>query len=277
MQLTNSKKLEKFNNPSIERIDVIMEILTTNMMLSPDSFSDTSSRLHMYYGDVFISAQRTLKTIDFALLNGNMGDANTLLRKFRDDFLLGLFIKDSLEKASQTEIKNLLYHEEKAVPNIKLLDEWFNSKLETQKQQIGFMKYIQYFNHDSVIKEAYERFLKSPLKTTNEELNNYVHGNGKQFSISNMYMYRHTGLNDFNNSLDTIFSILLSYLILQNSIPLHSSDYADCVEFGMEPPEGCQYSVPPVISDFITEKIPNIHNDLLQYLQKNQKFDMLLT
>lgn len=275
MQLVDLETLEKFNNSSIERIYDIMEVLTTNMMMSPVMYSGIRNELHMYFGSVFASAQNTLKTIDFALHNGNIGDAYTLLRKFRDDFLLGLFIKDSLEKASKTEIENLFNNEKKAVPNKELLDEWFKSKLEKNKSQIDYCKYIEYFNKDTVIKEAYETYLKNYLKKISNELNNYVHGNGAKFSISNIYMA--PDLKEFINSLDTLFSVLLSYLILQNSIPLHSSDYEDYVECGMKPPEGSQCWVAPVISDFINEKIPLIHKDLLQYLKDNQKYDMCIS
>lgn len=59
----------------------------------------------------------------------------------------------------------------------------------------------------------------------------------------------------------------MSLLSVIDSIKFHSSDYLDALEMDMEPQEGSQYWVCPIIVEYMNDRFDK---KLLQYIQNNE-------
>ena len=68
-------------------------------------------------------------------------------------------------------------------------------------------------------------------------------------------------------TLQNISDIFLSLLAIIDSIKFHSSDYVDALEMDMEPLEGSQYWVCPVIVEYMNDRFDK---ELLRYIQENE-------
>mgnify|MGYP004687839687 FL=1 len=72
-------------------------------------------------------------------------------------------------------------------------------------------------------------------------------------------------------SLQNIVDIFLSILAVIDSIKFHSSDYLDALEMNVDPPEGSQYWVCPIIVDYMNERFDSV---LLKCIQDNEGHGM---
>lgn len=63
----------------------------------------------------------------------------------------------------------------------------------------------------------------------------------------------------------------MSLLSVIDSIKFHSSDYLDALEMDMEPQEGSQYWVCPIIVEYMNDRFDK---KLLQYIQDNEENGM---
>lgn len=72
-------------------------------------------------------------------------------------------------------------------------------------------------------------------------------------------------------TLQNITDIFLSLLSVIDSIKFHSSDYLDALEMDMEPQEGSQYWVCPIIVEYMNDRFDK---KLLQYIQDNEENGM---
>lgn len=94
--------------------------------------------------------------------------------------------------------------------------------------------------------------------------------------LMNNYIFQENKIQKDNELIETlrnIIDIFLSMLVIIDSIKVHSSDYIDALEMGMEPPEDSQYWVAPVILDYMNERFDK---NLLSYLQENEGHGMQL-
>ena len=106
-------------------------------------------------------------------------------------------------------------------------------------------------------------------KKEDRKLNNYVHTNGIRY-LTNNYIYQDRKVQkdkELVETLQSITDIFLSLLSIIDSIKFHSSDYLDALEMDMEPQEGCQYWVCPVIVEYMNDRFDR---ELLRYIQDNE-------
>lgn len=267
-------------------------MICNDSLSSEKAFQDASNLLGLIVDNVFSSpivfasggvvwydwaenisgTQRTIYTIDFAYSHNLISDAAVLLRKFRDDLLQSLYLQLLIKKHSP------LFDDKNSLSNdSSILLHWFQSELTNSEKDKAIKTSVyktRLSENNSFVKALFDSndFLKSEWTEVDRVLNSYMHGNGIKYFIDNISPNRSKEY--FVQLFNDVMEIYLSILILENPILLHSSDYGDYFELGMEPPLGSQYWVAPIAVDYLDEYIRKHNKKLYDYLFENQPIAM---
>lgn len=132
---------------------------------------------------------------------------------------------------------------------------------------IGYYEFKCKLETNLNILEINRKYLDKHLSFLQKQTNSYVHT--LSFEYSNNYSKTN------KEHLECIYSLLriikftlISYLMLIKSRLFASADYTDYLECGVEPPEGSQYWIAPLISDVLAE-IKGVNKGLYHYLKEN--------
>jgi len=250
--------------------------------------------------NIIDSSIQTLKSIKLCCSIGSFSDANTLIRKLRDDLILYVYIlniiglrkpfveddtpqfkiemeKEVVESALNLHFNDVLTDDEQAV------SAWFGNTVKELPRRIRnkleFENYMNVLKHNENIREILSNYnLQEYWEALRQRLNNYVHNNGTQFVVQNIISardkYLATHLNNINYRTAYVSSFFLVLLLMVDSSLISSTDYLDHVECNIEPPEGCQYSIAKFVQDFIDIKVSKLHPQLKQYLKDNNNHGM---
>lgn len=256
-------------------------------------------------GDFLLATSRTLESISACSKLGNFSDANMLLRKYRDDMFLFLYIleTDNNKTALTEDEMRELIGEEITFENLykvvlstidilssgikknledQAVDAWFDNTAENGEyyKLIDIKNYLRYLKTNALVSDCIEKHkLKEPWENLGRRQNNYTHNNGRSFLTDNT-----VGRSNLNRALillehiskDIAFltSYFLMILILIKPIYIASFDYVEFMDCGIEPPEDCHYWVAPVVQEYIDTYVSNLHSDLKQYLKENNPYGM---
>ena len=249
----------------------LLELIANNILNSP-MFFYSGKNVWCDWARNLSGTQRTIYTIDFAYSHNLISDAAVLLRKFRDDLLQSLYLQLLIKKHSP------LFDDNNSLSNdSSILLHWFQSELtksERDKEIKTSVYKTRLSENNSFVKALFDSddFLKSEWTEVDRVLNSYMHGNGIKYFIDNISPNRSKEY--FVQLFNDVMVIYLSILILENPILLHSSDYGDYFELGMEPPFGSQYWVAPIAVDYLDEYIRKHNEKLYDYLFENQPIAM---
>lgn len=208
------------------------------------------------------SVVNTLLSIKLLFEHGHFSDTNVLIRKFRDDLLLYLYLIEVADRHSIliTQAKRVK-HENNAV-------KWMEDTLDNLHMS-DILIYLMENNQVNVVIEKHK--LRDSWEKINSNLNSFVHANGREFSRLN---YRPlTDINIKNSSKDIVYklnyisAVFMVLLILIRPSLVSSSDYVDALTEGMSPVEESQYEVAPFIHEFIDNVIVKIHPNLKNFLK----------
>ncbi len=241
------------------------------------------------------SSAQTLKSIKLCCSIGSFSDANTLIRKLRDDLIQYVYILNiiNLRKPFREEsvkdirtdnpeefassILNLQFNDT-LTDDEQAITAWFkNSVSDLQrpiKKKLEFENYMKVLNQNVKINQILTEYnLKEYWETLRKRLNNYVHNNGTIFSSHNFISATDknlaTHLKNVNIRTSYISSFFLVLLLMIESFLISSSDYIDHIDNDMEAPNDSQYFVACFVQDFIDKKVSKIHPELKQYLKDN--------
>lgn len=200
--------------------------------------------------------------------SGCMADANSLLRKYRDDLFFYLYV---MVYDANSKLDNKSDTVAKMGENI---DRW--SKNSLCDLPIGTV--LQAIGNSPKVKEAVQKYnLKAYFDNLGNRLNNYVHSNGVSFYNQSVYAYRGTSLQDQMQALLTDMRFItvsfLFLLALCSPLSISSTDYCDYLDCNMTPPEGSQYWVAPFITEFFRNNIELIDESCLEYLKDNTNME----
>jgi len=241
------------------------------------------------------SSAQTLQSIKLCCSIGSFSDANTLIRKLRDDLILYVyilsiinsrkpFIEDDLKSLkvdspeefansfSNIRMNNVMTDDEKAVYA------WFNNSVSDLEGSVrkklefhNYMKTLRTNQNTSQILQEYN--LQDYWEVLRKKLNDYVHNNGVKFASQNLIrhnnMYLDIHLKNINIRTSYISSFFIVVLLMVDSALISSTDYMDHLNLGLQPPEESQYFVANFIQDFIDKKVNGLHPELKQYLKDN--------
>lgn len=220
-----------------------------------------SSSVFFSLNSVATSLELTMGNIIVCCESACIADANTLLRKYRDDLFFYLYISvyNSLDKCSK-----------KAKAMANQITKWANNNL----TNFTISDVLKEIAAAPQLKDAVLKYnLKESFQKISAALNNYVHGNGYAYYNRNINAYRERELAVELNNLDhkarymTIVFLLL--LIFCFPLSVMAEDYIDYLDFDDIPPENSQYWVAPFVERFVQENISLVDANCLDYLREN--------
>ena len=201
---------------------------------------------------------------------GCLADANSLLRKYRDDMFFYLYLKvyDETKKINSSH-KNITKMENN-------IEHWIKNDL----SNLQIYEVLKEIAQSPPVAEATQKYnLKSYFDQIGERLNNYVHSNGVKYYNRNVNAYRGNELQEqLNSLLEDMQFITVTFMFLMTVCApylIMSTDYIDYLECGDTPPEGSQYWVAPFVVNFLKENLHLIDKSCIDYLRENtsMKFD----
>lgn len=240
------------------------------------------------------NAIQTLNSIKLCCSIGSFSDANTLIRKFRDDLIQYAYILNILHNrkpfVEEKDMKNIKTDNDENFADTlmknrfnksftddeKAVIAWFKNAVHDLpgpiKKKLEFENYMKSLKQNDNISQILDEYnLKEYWDTLRKRLNDYVHNNGIQFSAQNIIRVHDKSLDiHLKNVLIRTSYIacffIISILMIKSTL-IASTDYMDYLECGLEPPQDCQYLVAPFIQQFIDNKIAKLHPELKAYLK----------
>ena len=214
--------------------------------------------------NILCSCRLTIGSIISCCETCCIADANTLLRKYRDDLFFYLYIvvySESEKIDGCAEITN------KINTNI---EQWTKDKL--NDLHIGtVLKDIASFRP---VKDAERKYkLKPYFDSLGDKLNNYVHSNGKSFyncQISGYILPKiRKQIEEVSDDMRFITVSFLFLLTLCSPLFIMSSDYVDYLECDLAPQKDSEYWVAPFVVDFFYHNVNLIDESCINYLKEN--------
>lgn len=212
---------------------------------------------------IITSLELTMGSIVSCCENACLADANSLLRKYRDDMFFYLYISvfDSISKIGMVSCAAKEMEDN--------ISKWIENSL--QDFRIGFV--LKAIASDPQLKEAVKKYnFKSTFERIGDRLNNFVHSNGYVFYNRNINAYKENefcvelkALTDDGKYITVTFLFLL---ILCSPLSIMSTDYVDYLDCNETPPEDSQYWVAPFITQFIEDNIGMIDDNCYRFLQE---------
>lgn len=241
------------------------------------------------------SSAQTLKSIKLCCSIGSFSDANTLIRKLRDDLIQYVYILNiiSLRKPFLEEsiadlktgnpeefvssILNLQFNN-RLTKDEQAVAAWFNNSVTDLPRPIrkklefdNYMKVLKQNDHINQILTEYN--LQEYWEKLRKRLNDYVHNNGTAFANHNAISAFHKNLGvhlkNINIRTSYISSFFVVLLFMIEASLFSSTDHIDHLECDMQPPENSQYFIARFVQDFIDKKVSKVHPELKQYLKDN--------
>jgi hypothetical protein len=300
-KIADTEEFKKFESEFDTNIEFLEEF--SNLVgLSGRIISFISpEKVHIVPSTTLDSAVQTLKSIKLCCSLGNFADANTLIRKLRDDLLLYVYILSiinrrktftdkSMENFKIDTIETMIDGFSKLEFNESTDDEravqaWLsNGVLELPysiKKKLSFENYMKVIrlnkNIDEILNdyklEKYWEFLRG-------KLNDYVHNNGFQFTQHNLVKSHNSQLNIYFENANTRTSYVVTFFLvlitMVESALLCSGEIEDYLDMGLEPHENCENEIAPFIQAFIDTKVVAIHPELKEYLKNNNSNGMTI-
>lgn len=291
--------INKYVNKSLEEVWNVLSCISDNLASKP-TMGKSKKGLFMFGHELVTSSLNSVETMNYCLSRRFFSDAFTLLRKVRDNLFLSLFLIESLEKVGiennsesdddeddYSRFRNFTYKklsdEVKKKVEIYGAEAWLYNDLAGEdfraikRELFDFSKFFAILrDSSSELQTICSQFFegtnsKIDLKALDRKLNNYVHVNGKKYTTDNFRAGDKLDFDDFENALDDLIVVFLSFVSIIDSSLLHSSDYLDALEMGEVPTIGSQYWLAPCIYDYM-----HVHFEqpLLDYLQEHQKYGM---
>ena len=259
----------------------------------------STEKVHTVNTTLLESSIQTLKSIKLCCSIGSFSDANSLIRKLRDDLFQYLYIlaiinrrktftQKSLENFKLDSVEEIIVGfselEFNELTNDELaVEAWLSNKVlelpYNVKKKLGFENYMKILKLDSNVNEillAYK--LHKYWDHLQTKLNNYVHSNGIQFTQHNLIKPSNPNLEVYYQNVNIRSSYVITFFLVLitmiDSPLLCSGDIEDYLDSDIEPPENCQYEIAPFIQEYINRKVVPLHPELKDFLQKNNSHGM---
>ena len=211
--------------------------------------------------NVMTSLELTMGSVIACCESACIADANTLLRKYRDDLFFYLYV---------SVYSSHYKYSEEGKPMADQIMRWLNNDLSDFRisevlKAIGTVPQLR----DAVLKYN----LKESFQKIGDALNNYVHSNGYAYYNRNANAYKESELSvelrKLGDKARYITVVFLFLLIFCSPLSVMSEDYIDFLDVNEIPPKNSQYWVAPFVEHFVKENISLIDANCLDYLRKN--------
>lgn len=229
------------------------------------------------------SCSQTLKSIKYCCSIGSFGDANTLVRKLRDDliqFAYFLVIINKREPFLDDSFNDKKTNDEEA------LEKWIMNTIHYSecpilRKKLDIKNYMDVIGDYNRVKHILKEYnLTTMWKELSYHLNNYVHNNGISYSKRNCINGYDSKaieyLNEVKKNVSYVSSVFVILVLLIESKLFGSTDYIDYCECGLEPVEDSQYFIAPFVQEFIDNTIKVLHPELLEFLKGSNSNGMFI-
>lgn len=297
----DTEAFSKFHEAYQENMDFLDRFIDLRMFSGRIiSFITKQKKVLTFHSQLLENSFVTLENIKSCCGNGGFADANSLVRRLRDDLLLYVYIlavinqrkpftEESLENFKMETIDILVESFESLEMNSNMNDDetaveaWLTNTMENMpkkiKRKLGFSNYMQFLRKDENVENILTRYkLEDYWLTLTDKLNNYMHNNGIKFTLDNNVRSDDKNLeiyfNNINVRISYIMSLFLVLITMIESALLCSGDIEDYLNMGEDPPEDCQYEIAPFIQEYLDYKVSAMHPELKQYLKDNNNYGM---
>jgi len=300
LRMEETEAFKKFESEYDSNVDFLESFSNLIGFSGRMIFFITDKEMLNVYNHVIENSVQTLRSIKLCCSIGSFADANTLIRRLRDDLLLHVytlavvnqrkpFTEKSLENCSMEsaekfvegfsslEFNTIMTDDEKAI------EAWLSNTVGQAPRKIrdklNFRNYMEFLKKNENIKEVLTTYnLQGYWEVLTGRLNNYVHNNGRQFSQHNLIRSSNEQLDIYLGNINTRVSYVLTFFLISismiESALLCSGEIQDYLDFGEDPPEDCQYEIAPFIQEYIDNKVAKMHPELKQFLKENNNNGM---
>jgi hypothetical protein len=297
----DTEAFSKFQEAYQENMDFLDRFIDLRMFSGRIiSFITKQKKMLTFHSHLLENSFVTLENIKSCCGNGGFADANSLVRRLRDDLLLYVYIlavinqrkpftEESLQNFKMETIDDLVESFESLEVNSNMNDDetaveaWLTNTMENMpkkiKMKLGFSNYMQFLRKDENVENILTRYkLEDYWLTLTDKLNNYMHSNGIKFALDNNVRSNDKNIeiyfNNINIRVSYIMSLFLVLITMIESALLCSGDIEDYLNMGEDPPEDCQYEIAPFIQEYLDYKVSAMHPELKQYLKDNNNYGM---
>ena len=247
----------------------------------------SSTKIHFLQTDLIDSTVKTLNNVEHCCIFGSFSDANALIRKFRDDLILFLYIVGVLKNRkclSEEQVKEIVGDDmdvEKFTKIIELtlniaidgctkndedkcVDAWFDDNVHSlsnqQRRKLSFENYMTYLKNNVFIDDVIKKYnLEKDWKNICKKLNDYTHNNGRTYTRHNLLSIDSPDIincfDEIISRLEFITAFFMILLILIEPILIGSTNHIDYLDCNLTPQEDSQYQIASFVQDFIDEYI----------------------
>lgn len=221
-------------------------------------------------GGKTFTLQKLITSLEFtagSIINccesGCLADANTLLRKYKDDLFFYLYL---VAYNSDCRIAEPSKRTREMEENIQ---RWLRNEL----GDLGIGQVLKGIGTSSQVTDTVKKYrLQRYLKEIRDRLNNYVHSNGIAYYNRMVNSYKgHTLEQHFSHLLLDIRFVTVTFLFLLtmfNPVFIMSTDYIDYWDCSIMPREDSQYWVAPFIAEFFRKNLDLIDKNGIAYLSE---------
>lgn len=214
------------------------------------------------------SAELTVGSIITCCESGCFADANTLLRKYRDDllFYLYLIVYDTNSKQGNREIASQMKEK---------VSRWIHNKL----KYLSVKSVTNTVFKSPQVQEAAKKYnLESAFVNMGDKLDDFVHGNGIIYYNRNVCAVKQEEiqkhLNAISNNTRYITAVFMFLLTICSPLSIMATDYCDYLDASLTPPDGVQYCAAPFVVDFLKHNIDLIDDSCIDYLRATTIMDI---
>lgn len=258
------------------------------------------SKSFYFSTELLDNATQTLSSIRLCCSIGSFSDANTLVRKYRDDLLLYVyfldvinnrknFIEEDVQNLPQTNVNDIVdsFMNLRFNPNRTdeetALEAWLTNTVDDLpkklKFRISFENYMDRFKQNPDIMEILSNYgLANYWEELRGKLNDYMHNNGLNYARHNSTRIGDknldTLLENINIRVSYITTFFLILIIMTDATLISSTDMMDHLDLGLTPPDDCQYWIARFIQEYIDEKVVPLHPELKTYLKDRNAYGM---
>ncbi|HCE97207.1 MAG TPA: hypothetical protein DER10_01775 [Elusimicrobia bacterium] len=205
---------------------------------------------------VYSSIQGTIESMRHVLVNGRIGDAYTLLRKYYDSAIINVYL--NLYIKENFNLDTFI---------VKQIDDWVQGKERLPEYRV-ISSYIRKSKHLTKINALL--LTDATYKDIRNRCNDHTHYNFYHNVIVNdneVYLKGRLGsLDRFSKDMENVFILHFAYLFQINGHYMTASDYLDSLECGLTPEEGSQYLVAPFIQEVFNSIVKKNRADIAKEL-----------
>lgn len=220
-------------------------------------FQDDTQYRAYSINTILRSATHTLCSVASCLNLGNIADTYMLIRKYRDDLFTYLYLLPN----NETIFDKVKKEEKNATA-------WLRSEL----KDLTLGQMLKSIADDVICFDAVQKFqLRNFTDNISNTLNNYTHSNGIAYYN---YLVDEQLEKTFIKQIDEMTEILekctcyfVFLLILKAPFLVGSTDYEDCLECGINPPDNTKQSCVPFVQIFIDEHRAIFGVEMIEYLK----------